>query len=76
MTAEPPAPDIRLLLVDDERSIREPLADYLTSQGFALRAVQHGLLLLCQLHRHLKAPFKSKPPVRGPHGSPLKFCRR
>lgn len=38
MTAEPPAPDIRLLLVDDERSIREPLADYLTGQGFALRA--------------------------------------
>jgi two-component system OmpR family response regulator len=28
--------DIRLLLVDDEASLREPLADYLTRQGFAV----------------------------------------
>ena len=27
----------RLLLVDDEASLREPLADYLTRQGFAVR---------------------------------------
>ncbi|WP_121118889.1 response regulator [Croceibacterium ferulae] len=32
-----PAP-IRLLLVDDEPSLREPLADYLVRQGFAVRA--------------------------------------
>ncbi|MEO5707610.1 MAG: response regulator [Alteraurantiacibacter sp.] len=28
--------DIRLLLVDDEASLREPLADYLTRQGFVV----------------------------------------
>ncbi|MFC3098079.1 response regulator [Alteraurantiacibacter palmitatis] len=28
--------DIRLLLVDDEASLREPLAEYLTRQGFAV----------------------------------------
>ena len=33
--AEPPAPT-RLLLVDDEASIREPLLDYLVAQGFAV----------------------------------------
>lgn len=31
---------IRLLLVDDEASLREPLAEYLTRQGFAVRAVE------------------------------------
>ncbi|HUQ13591.1 MAG TPA: response regulator, partial [Novosphingobium sp.] len=30
-----PAPT-RLLLVDDERSLREPLADYLVRQGFVV----------------------------------------
>jgi two-component system, OmpR family, response regulator len=29
--------DIKLLLVDDEASLREPLADYLSRQGFAVR---------------------------------------
>jgi two-component system OmpR family response regulator len=32
------APPIRVLLVDDEASLREPLADYLTRQGFAVSA--------------------------------------
>ncbi len=27
---------VRLLLVDDEASLREPLAEYLTRQGFAV----------------------------------------
>ncbi|HWK40518.1 MAG TPA: response regulator [Croceibacterium sp.] len=31
---------IRLLLVDDEPSLREPLADYLTRQGFAVRQAE------------------------------------
>ena len=35
MTTQP-AP-ISILLVDDERSLREPLADYLTRQGFAVQ---------------------------------------
>ena len=30
----------RLLLVDDEASLREPLADYLTRQGFAVRQAE------------------------------------
>lgn len=30
------AQPVRLLLVDDERSIREPLGEYLTGQGFAV----------------------------------------
>jgi len=34
MTDETP---IRLLLVDDEAALREPLADYLARQGFAVR---------------------------------------
>lgn len=29
--------DVKLLLVDDEASLREPLADYLSRQGFAVR---------------------------------------
>lgn len=39
MTAAIPTPEIpRLLLIDDEPSIREPLAEYLESQGFAVTA--------------------------------------
>ena len=41
MPASPPLTDIapaRLLLVDDEASLREPLASYLERQGFVLRA--------------------------------------
>jgi two-component system OmpR family response regulator len=34
------AAQIRLLLVDDEPSLREPLADYLTRQGFAVRQAE------------------------------------
>ena len=30
----PDTPPIRLLLVDDEAALREPLAEYLTRQGF------------------------------------------
>jgi two-component system OmpR family response regulator len=30
-------PDIKLLLVDDEASLREPLADYLSRQGFSVK---------------------------------------
>ncbi|WP_347302001.1 response regulator [Croceibacterium sp. TMG7-5b_MA50] len=38
MTAPPPEPaPIRLLLVDDEPTLREPLADYLVRQGFVVR---------------------------------------
>ena len=37
MTSEQAAPT-RILLVDDEPSLREPLADYLTRQGFAVIA--------------------------------------
>jgi len=33
-----PAPPIRVLLVDDEASLREPLTDYLVRQGFAVTA--------------------------------------
>lgn len=37
MTYEPDMPDTpHLLLVEDERSIREPLAQYLTKQGFRI----------------------------------------
>lgn len=36
MPTPPVADAVRLLLIDDERSIREPLGDYLTGQGFAL----------------------------------------
>ena len=32
-------PQIKLLLVDDEASLREPLSDYLVRQGFDVRAV-------------------------------------
>jgi len=31
---------VRLLLVDDERSLREPLADYLVRQGFVVRQAE------------------------------------
>lgn len=31
----------RILLIDDEPSIREPLAEYLTAQGFAGWAVPY-----------------------------------
>ena len=34
-----PAP-VKLLLVDDEGSVREPLADYLSRQGFAVREAE------------------------------------
>ena len=30
----------RLLLVDDEPSLREPLAEYLTRQGFVVRQAE------------------------------------
>ena len=33
----PDIPPINLLLVDDEAVLREPLAEYLSGQGFAVR---------------------------------------
>ena len=38
---------IRLLLVDDEPSIREPLTDYLVAHGFAVDAVADAAAFAC-----------------------------
>src|SRR5437016_14050804 len=41
----------RILVVDDEQSIREILTDFLTLEGFAVRAVEDGAVALEELRR-------------------------
>ncbi|GMM92016.1 response regulator [Qipengyuania sp. MTN3-11] len=41
-----------LLLVDDERSLREPLAEYLTRQGFAVREAESAAAARAALLEH------------------------
>ncbi|UVI39774.1 response regulator [Qipengyuania spongiae] len=50
MTSDP-AP-ISLLLVDDERTLREPLAEYLTGQGFAVREAESAAAARSVLREH------------------------
>jgi response regulator RpfG family c-di-GMP phosphodiesterase len=42
----------RVLVVDDERVIREILADYLTLEGFTVRTAEDGAAALVELSRH------------------------
>ncbi len=44
---------IRLLLVDDEPTLREPLAEYLASQGFAVRQAESAALARSEIAREL-----------------------
>ena len=48
MTQNPP---IRLLLVDDEPTLREPLAEYLTGQGFCVIEAESAALARSELAR-------------------------
>ena len=50
MTSDP-APT-SLLLVDDERTLREPLAEYLTGQGFAVREAESAAAARSTLREH------------------------
>ncbi|MCV0382956.1 MAG: response regulator [Erythrobacter sp.] len=50
MTSDP-APT-SLLLVDDERTLREPLAEYLTGQGFAVREAESAAAARSTLRDH------------------------
>ena len=49
MTSDP-APT-SLLLVDDERTLREPLAEYLTGQGFVVREAESAAAARSELLR-------------------------
>lgn len=42
---------VKLLLVDDEPTLREPLAEYLTGQGFSVTEVESAALARSQLAR-------------------------
>lgn len=44
---------IRLLLVDDEPTLREPLAEYLASQGFAVHQAESAALARSEIAREL-----------------------
>lgn len=44
---------IKLLLVDDEATLREPLADYLVGQGFAVRQAESAALARSEIARDL-----------------------
>ena len=46
MTQDTP---IKLLLVDDEPTLREPLAEYLTGQGFSVRQAESAALARSEL---------------------------
>jgi len=48
MTQDAP---IKLLLVDDEPTLREPLAEYLTGQGFSVRQAENAALARSELAR-------------------------
>lgn len=48
MTQDTP---IKLLLVDDEPTLREPLAEYLTGQGFSVRQAESAALARSELSR-------------------------
>jgi two-component system OmpR family response regulator len=42
---------IKLLLVDDEPTLREPLSEYLTGQGFSVRQAENAALARSELAR-------------------------
>ncbi len=42
----------RLLIVDDEKVIREVLSDFLTMEGFVVRTAEDGLSAFSELQRH------------------------
>ena len=42
----------RILVVDDEKVIRDILSDFLTSEGYKVTTVENGALALTELHEH------------------------
>jgi response regulator RpfG family c-di-GMP phosphodiesterase len=51
MDAQLPEDSARILVVDDEKVIREILSDFLTMEGFVVRAVEDGAAALKELQR-------------------------
>src|SRR5688500_2741694 len=48
-TASPPDDSPRVLVVDDEKVIREILSDFLTMEGYVVRAVEDGSAAMKEL---------------------------